>query len=109
LQSLLKNNLLQLFHFEDESGEVLELKTILIQNHGTYINFTSTCKYCAKFTSQVTLKIHFKTITETKISPSLNITAQSNLLFTLSVLDWSIWIYIQVDIIYIVVATDFDL
>jgi len=120
LQSLLKNNLLQLFHFEDDSVEVLEPKTILIQNHDTYINFACICKYCAKFTSQVTLKVHFKTITEAKISPSLNITAKSNLLFRLlgnwcylpaelSVLDWSIWRYIQLEIIYIVVATDFDL
>jgi len=51
---------------------------ILVQVHDTYINFASKYKHCAKFTSQLTLKIHFKTFIEAKISPSLNITAKSN-------------------------------
>ena len=57
---------------------MLELKTILVQLHDTYINFASICKHCAKFTSQLTLKIHFKTFTEAKISPNLNIITKSN-------------------------------
>jgi len=57
---------------------MLELKTILVHIHDTYINFASICKHCAKFPSQLTLKIHFKTFTEVKISPSSNITAKSN-------------------------------
>jgi hypothetical protein len=77
LELLLKNNLLHLFYFGDDTSETLELKTILFHIHDTCINFGSICKQCHKLMSQLTHKIHFKTITEAKMTLSLNTTAES--------------------------------
>lgn len=39
IAAVIKKCFLQLFDFEDDSGEMLELKMILIQIHDTYIYF----------------------------------------------------------------------